>query len=76
MLSTPWRQFGQFFRGYQTYEGEIPTGGNGSSNGSNTGGIGQKTKVIKKLTRANKIIIIKATLALLALRTRTSIAYP
>jgi len=76
MLVLPWRQLGQFFRGYQTYEGEIPAGGNGSSNGSNTGGTGQKTKVIKKLTRANKIMIVRAALALLALRTGTSIAYP
>src|SRR2546427_684044 len=76
MLVLPWRQLGQFFRGYQTYEGEIPAVGNGSTNGSNTGGTGQKTKVIKKLTRANKIMIVRAALALLALRTGTSIAYP
>ena len=59
----PWKHFGQLFRSYQTYE-EIP------------GGSGQKALVIKKLTRRDNILIVRAALSLLALRVGTSIAYP
>lgn len=64
----PWRKLGQLFRSYETFE-EIP--------GSNDDNNGPKTKsVIKKLTRSDKILIVRAALALLALRAGTSIAYP
>ncbi len=72
MLVLPLKKLGLFFRGYQTYE-EIPSGGNdlGSMHGAK-----QHTKVIRRLSRADKILIVRAALALLALRTGTSIAYP
>ncbi|MGH9986009.1 MAG: hypothetical protein ACRD8W_18875 [Nitrososphaeraceae archaeon] len=67
-LVLPWRKFGQLFRSYETYE-EVP------DSSSNTGA--QKTvTVIKKLTRPDKILIVRAALSLLALRVGTSIAYP
>lgn len=71
----PWRNLGQLFRSYQTYE-DVPTS-DATSTGSSvsTGNIVRK-KVIKKLTRIDKILIVRAALALLALRTGTSIAYP
>jgi AGZA family xanthine/uracil permease-like MFS transporter len=66
-LVLPWRKFGQLFRSYETYE--VP------DSSSNTGA--QKTvTVIKKLTRPDKILIVRAALSLLALRVGTSIAYP
>jgi AGZA family xanthine/uracil permease-like MFS transporter len=86
----PWRQFGQLFRSYRTYE-EIPVAGgvSGSDVGqgvdspeqngagaSTGGGKTQRRAVIKKLTRKDKILIVRAALALLALRVGTSIAYP
>jgi AGZA family xanthine/uracil permease-like MFS transporter len=65
-LVLPWKKFGQLFRSYQSYE-EVQD--------SNIGG--QKTTtVIKKITRSDKILIVRAALALLALRVGTSIAYP
>lgn len=65
-LVLPWKKFGQFFRSYQSYE-EVSE--------PNTGG--QKaTTVIKRLTRSDKILIVRAALSLLALRVGTSIAYP
>jgi AGZA family xanthine/uracil permease-like MFS transporter len=65
-LVLPWKKFGQLFRGYQSYE-EVAD--------SKTGG--QKTTtVIKRLTRSDKILIVRAALSLLALRVGTSIAYP
>lgn len=63
----PWRNLGQLFRSYQATE-DIP-------DPKNLGGVVRK-KVIKKLTRIDKILIVRAALALLALRTGTSIAYP
>ncbi len=62
-LILPFRQFGFLFRKYQTYE-DSPAGG------------GQKARVIKSLTRAHWIIIVRGTLALLALRAGTSLTYP
>jgi adenine/guanine/hypoxanthine permease len=65
-LVLPWKKFGRLFRSYQSYE-EVPD--------SSTGG--QKTTtVIKRLTRSDKILIVRAALSLLALRVGTSIAYP
>jgi adenine/guanine/hypoxanthine permease len=72
MLVLPLKKLGLFFRGYQTYE-ENPSGGN---NLGSTHGAKQQTKVIRRLSRADKILIVRAALALLALRTGTSIAYP
>jgi AGZA family xanthine/uracil permease-like MFS transporter len=66
MLVLPWKQLGNLFRGYQTYEDS-----NGSISSSR-----QKTAVIKKLSRVDKILIVRAALSLLALRAGTSIAYP
>lgn len=67
-LVLPWKKFGQLFRSYEAYE-EVPD----SSSNSDT----QKTvSVIKKLTRPDKILIVRAALSLLALRVGTSIAYP
>jgi adenine/guanine/hypoxanthine permease len=64
-LVLPWKKFGQLFRSYQSYE----------VSESNTGS--QKTTtVIKRLTRSDKILIVRAALSLLALRVGTSIAYP
>ncbi len=64
-LVLPWKKFGQLFRSYQSYE----------VSDSNTGS--QKTTtVIKRLTRSDKILIVRAALSLLALRVGTSIAYP
>src|ERR687891_1413422 len=66
-LVLPWKKFGQLFRSYEAYE--VPD----SSSNSDT----QKTvSVIKKLTRPDKILIVRAALSLLALRVGTSIAYP
>jgi AGZA family xanthine/uracil permease-like MFS transporter len=65
-LVLPWKKFGQFFRSYQSYE---------EASEPNTGS--QKTAtVIKRLTRSDKILIVRAALSLLALRVGTSIAYP
>lgn len=64
LMVLPWKKFGQFFRSYRTYE-EIDNNSNG-----------QKTTVIRKLTRSDKILIVRAALSLLALRVGTSIAYP
>jgi AGZA family xanthine/uracil permease-like MFS transporter len=67
-LVLPWKKFDQLFRSYEAYE-EVPD----SSSNSDT----QKTvSVIKKLTRPDKILIVRAALSLLALRVGTSIAYP
>ncbi|HKG72550.1 MAG TPA: hypothetical protein VKA87_11650 [Nitrososphaeraceae archaeon] len=64
-LVLPWKKFGQLFRSYQSYE----------VLDSNTGS--QKTTtIIKRLTRLDKILIVRAALSLLALRVGTSIAYP
>lgn len=63
-LILPWRQLSLLFRGYQTHEEEIPGAGD------------QKTMVIKKLGRTDKLLIVRAALSLLALRIGTSIAYP
>ncbi|MDQ4023144.1 MAG: hypothetical protein M3224_05415 [Thermoproteota archaeon] len=64
-LVLPWKKFGQLFRSYQSYE----------VSDSNAGS--QKTTtVIKRLTRSDKILIVRAALSLLALRVGTSIAYP
>lgn len=63
-LILPWRQLGLLFRGYQTHEEEIPGSG------------GQKNTVIKRIGRADKLLIVRAALSLLALRIGTSIAYP
>jgi AGZA family xanthine/uracil permease-like MFS transporter len=68
MLVLPWKQLGHLFRGYRTYED-----GNGNSSNSSHR---QKTTVIKKLSRVDKILIVRAALSLLALRVGTSIAYP
>lgn len=59
----PFRNLGSLFRKFQTTE-EIPTGG------------GTKAKVIKLLTRNDKILLVRAALALIALRLGTGIAYP
>ncbi len=72
----PWRNLGQLFRSYQTYE-DAPASSVASTGASVR--VGEKVvrkKVIKKLTRIDKILIVRAALALLALRTGTSIAYP
>ena len=72
----PWRKLGQFFRSYQTYE-DVPTSDVASTGSSvSVGDRSVRKKVIKKLTRIDKILIVRAALALLALRTGTSIAYP
>jgi AGZA family xanthine/uracil permease-like MFS transporter len=72
----PWRKLGQLFRSYQTYE-DVPASQEVSKDGKVIGGGGAvRKKVIKKLTRIDKITIVRAALALLALRTGTSIAYP
>jgi AGZA family xanthine/uracil permease-like MFS transporter len=65
-LVLPWKKFGQFFRSYQSYE-EISDSNTGSQ---------KTTAVIKRLTRSNKFLIVRAALSLLALRVGTSIAYP
>jgi len=62
-LILPWRQLGLLFRGYQTHE-EISDVN------------GQKSTVIKRIGRTDKILIVRAALSLLALRIGTSIAYP
>ena len=59
----PFRNLGSLFRKFQTEE-DIPTAG------------GTKTKVIKLLTRNDKILLVRAALALIALRLGTGIAYP
>lgn len=59
----PFRNLGALFRKYQTTE-ESSTGG------------GTKAKVIKLLTRNDKILLVRAALALIALRLGTGIAYP
>ncbi len=66
-LLLPWKKLGQLFRSYETFE-EIPD--SGDNNGPKT------VSVIKKLSRSDKILIVRAALALLALRAGTSIAYP
>jgi AGZA family xanthine/uracil permease-like MFS transporter len=65
-LVLPWKKFSQLFRGYQSYE---------DVSDSNTGST-RTTTVIKRLTRSDKILIVRAALSLLALRVGTSIAYP
>jgi adenine/guanine/hypoxanthine permease len=65
-LVLPWKKFGQFFRSYQSYE-EVSDSNTGSQ---------KTTTVIKRLTRSDKILIVRAALSLLALRVGTSIAYP
>jgi AGZA family xanthine/uracil permease-like MFS transporter len=65
-LVLPWKKFGQFFRSYQSYE-EVSEPNTGSQ---------KTTTVIKRLTRSDKILIVRAALSLLALRVGTSIAYP
>lgn len=65
-LVLPWKKFGQFFRSYQSYE-EVSDSNTGSQ---------KTTAVIKRLTRSDKILIVRAALSLLALRVGTSIAYP
>jgi adenine/guanine/hypoxanthine permease len=65
-LVLPWRKFGRLFRSYQSYE-EVSDSNTGST---------QTTTVIKRLTGADKILIVRAALSLLALRVGTSIAYP
>lgn len=62
-LILPFRKFASLFQKYQTSEESTETSG-------------QKVKVIKLLTRADKILIVRAALALLALRIGTGIAYP
>ena len=62
-LILPFRNLGSLFRKFQTEE-ETPTGG------------GTKAKVIKLLTRSDKILLVRAALALIALRLGTGIAYP
>lgn len=59
----PFKNLGALFRKYQETE-ESPSGG------------GTKTKVIKLLTRNDKILLVRAALALIALRLGTGIAYP
>lgn len=59
----PFRNLGALFRKYQTTE-ETSTGG------------GTKAKVIRLLTRDDKILLVRAALALIALRLGTGIAYP
>ncbi len=59
----PFKNIGELFRKYQEQE-ESP-----SSSGT-------KTKVIKMLTRNDKILLVRAALALIALRLGTGIAYP
>ncbi|MGI0058550.1 MAG: hypothetical protein ACREBJ_02180 [Nitrosotalea sp.] len=66
----PWKKLSQLFRSYQTYE-DVP-----ASDATRIGDKVVRKKVIKKLTRIDKILIVRAALALLALRTGTSIAYP
>ncbi|MEX0656312.1 MAG: hypothetical protein WD154_02055 [Nitrosopumilaceae archaeon] len=59
----PFRNLGALFRKYQETEE--------SSSGAST-----KTKIIKLLTRNDKILLVRAALALIALRLGTGIAYP
>ena len=59
----PLRNLGSMFRKFQTEE-DTPTGD------------GTKAKVIKLLTRNDKILLVRAALALIALRFGTGIAYP
>jgi AGZA family xanthine/uracil permease-like MFS transporter len=86
----PWRHFGQLFRSYREYEflvagggstsaaGGQGGGGSGQNGGTGPAGAGkpQRREIIKKLTRKDKILIVRAALSLLALRVGTSIAYP
>ena len=86
----PWRQFGQLFRSYRTYE-DISSNESSSAKaaiaddhnvsrsimGIKGKGIkGERKEVIRKLTRGDKILITRAALSLLALQIGTSIAYP
>ena len=59
----PLRNLGSLFRKFQTEE-DTPAGD------------GTKAKVIKLLTRNDKILLVRAALALIALRFGTGIAYP
>lgn len=59
----PFRNLGALFRKYQETE-------------ESSSGTGTKTKVIKLLTRNDKILLVRAALALIALRLGTGIAYP
>lgn len=59
----PFRNLGSMFRKFQTEE-DTPAGD------------GTKAKVIKLLTRNDKILLVRAALALIALRFGTGIAYP
>lgn len=56
------------------------SGGHNSNGGTGpaaeAGGKVQRREIIKKLTRKDKILIVRAALSLLALRVGTSIAYP
>jgi AGZA family xanthine/uracil permease-like MFS transporter len=70
----PWRKLSQLFRSYQTYE-DIPAS-DITSTSISAGDKVVRKKAIKKLARIDKILIVRAALALLALRTGTSIAYP
>ena len=86
----PWRQFGQLFRSYRTYEdissNESSSAKAGIADDHNVSrsimgikgeGIkGERKEVIRKLTRGDKILITRAALSLLALQIGTSIAYP
>ena len=65
----PFRNLGSLFRKFQT-EDDTPTGDDKST------GDGKKAKVIKLLTRNDKILLVRAALALIALRLGTGIAYP
>lgn len=62
-LILPLRNLGSLFRKFQTDE-DVPVG------------VGKKAKVIKLLTRNDKILLVRAALALIALRLGTGIAYP
>lgn len=62
-LILPLRNLGSLFRKFQTDE-DVQVG------------VGKKAKVIKLLTRNDKILLVRAALALIALRLGTGIAYP
>ena len=74
ILPDPKREkiLGSLFRKFQT-EDETTTDGGKKEN--TTGG-GKKEKIIKLLTRSDKILLVRAALALIALRIGTGIAYP
>ena len=68
----PFRNLGSLFRKFQT---EYETTTDGGKKENTTGG-GKKEKIIKLLTRSDKILLVRAALALIALRIGTGIAYP